>query len=164
MFNNQYGTYTNPLLNNMQQPNFAYNQYPKSNGNYFYVNGVEGAKAFLISQPNTTTVLFDSDSADFFIKSTNMQGQATLKRFEYKEKPLNDNDNTKQNQPINMDDYVSKKEFEAFKNQFTKPTPIQQQMNTLKTEVNNNVQSNANNSNNAKWQEPTTNGFNQYAK
>lgn len=50
--------------------------------NIEYVNGIEGAKAFILP-PNTQKLLLDSDNAFFYIKTTDMQGKPTVKRFRY---------------------------------------------------------------------------------
>lgn len=49
-----------------------------------YVNGVEGAKAYLIP-PNSTKLLMDSDGDYFYIKTANAQGQANVKIYKYEE-------------------------------------------------------------------------------
>lgn len=47
-----------------------------------YVNGLAGAQGFLM-QPNSTKWLMDSDDKFFYIKSSNAQGQATVRMFRY---------------------------------------------------------------------------------
>ena len=49
-----------------------------------YVNGLEGAKAYLIP-PNSTKLLMDSDGDYFYIKTANPQGQANVKIYKYEE-------------------------------------------------------------------------------
>ena len=55
--------------------------------NFLYVNGLEGAKAYIIS-PNTSALLMDSDNPTFYIKSANSLGQSALKQFNFSEVPL----------------------------------------------------------------------------
>lgn len=45
-----------------------------------FVNGIEGAKAFIVN-PNQTIYLMDSDSNTMFIKTADPQGRYTLKSF-----------------------------------------------------------------------------------
>ncbi len=67
--------------NNMNNNNIMQNsmQQPQAN-NYFYVNGIIGAKSFQM-QPNQTVMLMDSDSPMCYMKQTNSMGQATLRYF-----------------------------------------------------------------------------------
>lgn len=66
----------NAPQNGLQQ---AAQQYPIE-----YVNGLEGAKAYLIA-PNSTKLLMDSDGNYFYIKTANQQGQANVKIYKYEE-------------------------------------------------------------------------------
>ena len=50
--------------------------------NIEYVNGIEGAKAFILP-PNTQKLLLDSDNPFFYIKTTDLQGKPTVRRFKY---------------------------------------------------------------------------------
>lgn len=67
--------------NNLNNNNMMRNQMqqPQAN-NYFYVNGIIGAKSFQM-QPNQTVMLMDSDSPMCYMKQTNSMGQATLRYF-----------------------------------------------------------------------------------
>ena len=75
---------------------------------YYFVNGIEGAKAFQML-PNTSVMLLDSDSDLIFKKSSDIQGRSTLRYFkmievtedDLKEKPIQP--------PLN---FVSREEFD----------------------------------------------------
>lgn len=96
MYQNPYGQppYYNAYANlqnnqqNFQQPQQqvpnpqAQPQTPLVQSNIEYVNGIEGAKA-LILPPNAQKMLLDSDNPFFYIKTTDMQGKPTVKRFRY---------------------------------------------------------------------------------
>jgi hypothetical protein len=96
MYQNPYGQppYYNAYANlqnnqqNFQQPQQqvpnpqAQPQTPLMQSNIEYVNGIEGAKAFILP-PNTQKLLLDSDNPFFYIKTTDMQGKPTVKRFRY---------------------------------------------------------------------------------
>jgi hypothetical protein len=96
MYQNPYGQppYYNAYANfqnnqqNYQQPQQqvpnpqAQQQTPLVQSNIEYVNGIEGAKA-LILPPNAQKMLLDSDNAFFYIKTTDMQGKPTVRRFRY---------------------------------------------------------------------------------
>lgn len=85
--NYPYGTNFNPYANQPNYNNFNNNngmnnqmqQQPQAN-NYYYVNGLIGAKSFQL-QPNQTVMLMDSDSPMCYMKQTNGIGQATLRYF-----------------------------------------------------------------------------------
>lgn len=107
MFQNQYNPYGSMYQNPYGQPPY-YNAYanlqnnqqsfqqpqqqvpnpqaqpqtPLVQSNIEYVNGIEGAKA-LILPPNAQKMLLDSDNPFFYIKTTDMQGKPTVKRFRY---------------------------------------------------------------------------------
>lgn len=101
--------------------------------NIEYVNGIEGAKAFILP-PNAQKLLLDSDNTFFYIKTTDMQGKPSVKRFRYidvdaeqkvepqkDEKPLNF---------VSLDQFTDllnqfndlKDEFQRYKNTKTKKT------------------------------------------
>ncbi len=66
-------------FNNPYQPrqNYTTNQYA-------YVNGIEGAKAYLMN-PNQTILLMDSDNPIFYLKSSNQIGQSSIRVFKFEE-------------------------------------------------------------------------------
>ena len=95
MYQNPYGQppYYNAYANlqnnqqNFQQPQPQVQQQNAQQpiqvqSNIEYVNGIEGAKA-LILPPNAQKMLLDSDNPFFYIKTTDMQGKPTVKRFRY---------------------------------------------------------------------------------
>lgn len=52
--------------------------------NYYYVNGLEGAKQYQM-MPNQTILLMDSENPMFYLKTTNQIGQSTLRAFKFEE-------------------------------------------------------------------------------
>lgn len=103
MYNNPFQIFPGNNYNFMQQPQQSQNA-------FCYVNGPEGAKAFIVA-PNSTALLMDSDKPVFYLKTANAMGQATLKAYSYTEVSSN---------PQPAPDYVSRAEFEAFKKEITK--------------------------------------------
>lgn len=66
-----------------QQNMYAPQQQPvQMQSNIEYVNGIEGAKAFMLP-PNAQRLLLDSDNAFFYIKTTDAQGKPTVKPYRY---------------------------------------------------------------------------------
>ena len=68
-----------------------------------YVNGKPGADAFQML-PNKKAILMDANTARFYIKQTDANGQATIKAYDFKE--------AEEEKPT---EYVTKAEFEDFK-------------------------------------------------
>ena len=78
----------NPYPNSYQQAQMynnaqAYQQQaqPTVQGSSItFVNGLEGAKGYMLP-PNNTVILMDSDNSKFYIKSTDAVGMATIKGY-----------------------------------------------------------------------------------
>lgn len=82
-YGNERDFYSQQMNAQQQQNMYAPQQQPMPiQSNIEYVNGIEGAKAFILP-PNTQKLLLDSDNAFFYIKTTDMQGKPTVKRFRY---------------------------------------------------------------------------------
>lgn len=82
--------------------------------NIEYVNGIEGAKA-LILPPNAQKMLLDSDNPFFYIKTTDMQGKPTVKRFKYIDV---DEEQKTEKKDVPMVDYVTLDQFEELLDNF----------------------------------------------
>lgn len=87
-FYNAYATLQNNQQNfpqpqqQVQSPQPQPQQQIPIQSNIEYVNGIEGAKAFILP-PNAQKLLLDSDNTFFYIKTTDMQGKPSVKRFRY---------------------------------------------------------------------------------
>jgi hypothetical protein len=114
-------TYCPTLYGNQQIPQNA-PQVPQnapqgSSNNFIWVQGEAAAKAYPVVS-GQSVLLMDSENSVFYIKSTDQSGMPQpLRIFDYTEK-------TSQNQqktptpapkPVSTDDFVSRKEFEAFR-------------------------------------------------
>lgn len=117
--------------NNFNQPNYVQPQVPQNNfnnqfqnqfqnvapqTNYLpltFVNGIEGAKAFIV-QPNQTIYLKDSDSNLLFEKRADSQGKYTLNAFEMKDVQINDLGKKIEPKAILTDNLAEKKELENY--------------------------------------------------
>ena len=89
--------YTNGFGNQQVQPQNIQNTYNTPNQNQqmqtsylplTFVNGIEGAKAFIVA-PNQVIYLKDSDSNILFEKKADQQGKYTLTAFELKPIDIN---------------------------------------------------------------------------
>lgn len=125
-----YGNTYQPYVPQYQQP-----QQQTPMNQYAYVNGIEGAKSYLM-QPNQTVMLMDSDSPICYMKSANGMGQSTLRYFKLVEVSESD---LKANQNTNINtDYVSKAEFEALSKRMDELSMIIQKSENKANEVVNN--------------------------
>lgn len=84
-----------------------------SNG-FVYVNGKEGAKAYIL-QPNSTMFLMDSDNPFFYVKSTNNLGQASIRKFKFEEVAFDTDSINSSSQT----EFVKTDEFKTFEDKIT---------------------------------------------
>ena len=97
-----------------------------------FVNGVEGAKAYIV-QPNSTIYLRDSDSDKLFIKYCDAQGRSTLRTYALVE--LDEQGNKKVAAPIQEIDpeqFVTKESFRAVETKLNKLQSAVDKLNNKK--------------------------------
>lgn len=83
-----------------------------------WVQGEAGAKSFLVA-PNTTVPLWDSEAHIIYLKSADASGMPSMKVLDYTIRDANAQ--PKETAPqINLDDYVTKKDFDAFEDKIKK--------------------------------------------
>lgn len=103
------GVNTQPMQNGQQA----------ANNGLVWVQGIEGAKAH-VTAPGVPALLMDSESERFFIKTTDASGMPMpLRIFEYKE--ITD---TPAKTAPDMSGYVTRDEFEQFKQSFGKAAKL----------------------------------------
>lgn len=89
-----------------------------TNNGLVWVQGLEGAKAHM-TQPNVPTLLMDSEGERFYIKTTDASGMPLpLRVFRYEE--ITEGQTVKQD----MSAYVTRDEFEQFKQSFGKAAKL----------------------------------------
>ena len=118
VYSQQYPAYQDRLvqLQNQYQQTIPYQQQPVNQG-LLWVQGVEGAKSYLVA-PNTTVLLMDADAQRFYLKSTDGTGIPTLRTFEYTEVSQNALQ-LSQSVPEDLDNkYVTRTEYDALKQQY----------------------------------------------
>lgn len=120
-----YTNYTQTNQNhNVMQPNYNSNAtptYPTQNSqpiqtSYLpltFVNGVEGAKAFIVGA-NQIIYLKDSDSNILFEKKADQQGKYTLTAFELKPIDINNIGKDTVKNPISTDRFIMKEDIKDF--------------------------------------------------
>lgn len=96
-----------------QQPQMASNAQQTSGAGIIWVQGENAAKAYPVAS-GQSVLLMDSEDSVMYIKSTDQSGMPQpLRIFEYKEKTGHQNASVIASKP--SEDYVSRKEFEAFR-------------------------------------------------
>lgn len=120
MRNNQYMQM--PQMQPMQQ---AQNQ--QSSNGIIWVQGEEGAKAYMVA-PGNSVLLMDSENSAFYIKSSDNSGMPMpLRIFDYVERNAK-----QQTQNIKPNvEYVTRQEFDAFS----------ARINDIMANINNNIES-----------------------
>lgn len=74
-----------PYVQNYQQqymPTVQNNQVQQQNNNIIYVQGIEGAKSYLVGS-NNTVILWDSDNPVIYVKSADASGRPNIKILDY---------------------------------------------------------------------------------
>ena len=88
---------------------------PNANGSIIWVQGEAGAKSYLVA-PNTTVQLWDSEAQVIYLKSADASGMPSMKIIDYTIR------NAQPPAPITQPsvDYVTKTEFDNFKQEVQK--------------------------------------------
>lgn len=109
-----YGNQQMPL----QASQMASNAQQVSGGGIIWVQGENAAKAYPVAS-GQSVLLMDSEDSIMYIKSTDQSGMPQpLRVFEYKEKTQGNNSPVAASKP--SEEYVSRKEFEAFRSDVMK--------------------------------------------
>lgn len=95
-----------------------YNPYQQSN--LLYVQGEAGAKAYHVA-PNTTVVLWDSESPTIYVKSADMMGYPTMTILEYKKRETPTPNFTESSQ---TNSFVTKEQFHTLEEQVANLTAL----------------------------------------
>lgn len=91
-----------------QQPAAPPQQAAQTGTGIIWVQGEEGAKAYMVA-PGASVLLLDSEGSTFYLKSTDAQGMPMpLRIFDYSERTA-----AKAPQPAPGEQYVTRAEFEA---------------------------------------------------
>lgn len=105
--------YSNPYMtqpNYYQQPTMQ--QQPVAQQNFIpltFTNGLIGAKAYIMMQPNSIVYLQDSESDKLFIKKSDAQGRCTLETYRLVREQTDENGNVVPSQTI----YATKDDLKA---------------------------------------------------
>lgn len=95
----------------MQQP-VMQQAHPQQTGGIIWVQGEEGAKAYMVA-PGNTVLLMDSDGSSFYLKSADASGMPQpLRIFDYVERQAGTNRHA-QASTQDIGQFVTRQEFEA---------------------------------------------------
>lgn len=109
--------YASPMPQNA--PQMPSNASQASSGGIIWVQGENAAKAYPVAS-GQSVLLMDSEDSIMYIKSTDQSGMPQpLRVFEYKERTQTAH-NAPASSPKASDEYVSRKEFEAFRDDVRK--------------------------------------------
>lgn len=75
-----------------------------------FVQGETGAKGYLVA-PNSSVVLWDTESPTIYIKSADASGMPSMRIFDYQERGVQETPNV---------EYATKSDIEALKNEIEK--------------------------------------------
>lgn len=105
-----------PQYNPQFQQAMASTPQPQQNNNgLIWVQGEAGAKSYLVA-PNNTVMLMDSEGERFYLKSADASGMPMpLRVFDYKERleaPQRLPELPTINENINLDNFITREEFE----------------------------------------------------
>jgi hypothetical protein len=115
----QQAGFQQPMQQAQQQMPLVNQPTQQTNSNSLtWVQGEAGAKSFMVA-PNNTVMLMDSESDRFYLKSSDASGMPLpLRIFRYQEVTAqNTTRSDVSTQTINNADYVTKAEFDAFKDE-----------------------------------------------
>lgn len=97
-----------------QYNNYAVPQQANTNNGIIWVQGMSGAKSYLVA-PNTTVQLWDSESQTIYLKSADVSGMPTIKILDY---TIRDNEQSNNAMPKIIDNqYVTQDELIALKDE-----------------------------------------------
>lgn len=120
-YNNPYNQYPYTMYGaNNYQPQYAQPQPQQMQTNYLpltFVNGIEGAKAFIVGA-NQTVYLKDSDSNVLFEKRADSQGKYSIIAFELKQVELNNVGKNFYTDNTPKDNFVTKETLKEFQYKF----------------------------------------------
>lgn len=114
-YNNYYPQFY-PPVNPIMAPQVQPQQTQHQNSGVIWVIGENEAKTYPV-QAGQSVFLFDRDNPVFYVKSADQSGMALpLRIFDYKERTQVKKEDTKSESEVKQD-YVTKEEFEKFRNE-----------------------------------------------
>ena len=120
-YNNPYNQYPYAVYNQQPQYPQQYQQMQQpQQTNYLpltFVNGIEGAKAFIVGA-NQTVYLKDSDSNILFEKKADNQGKYSINAFELKQIDINNIGKVKTTENDELKDFVKISDLNALETLF----------------------------------------------
>ena len=135
---------TNQMQNSVAQPSMpSQPMQAQPNNGLIWVQGESGAKSYLVA-PNATVMLMDSEGDRFYIKSADASGMPLpLRIFDYTERSAVSSQPTGgslSNEKINLDNFVTREEFERRMASIAPQTAAKKNKNKLTEDAENGEQ------------------------
>ena len=106
-----------PYVAQQYQQQYVPQQPQQNASNLIWVQGEAGAKSYLVA-PNTTVQLWDSENNVIYLKSADVSGMPSIKVLDY---TIRENGSQMAQNGLKMNsEYVTKEEFDAFKEEIMK--------------------------------------------
>ena len=132
----------NQMQNAVVQPSMPSQpmQVQQPNNGLIWVQGESGAKSYLVA-PNATVMLMDSEGERFYLKSADASGMPLpLRIFDYKERTTAAQQafgGIVTGETINLDDFVTRKEFDQWKASMASQATTKKSKNNLMEDAEN---------------------------
>ena len=131
----------NQMPNAVVQPPMPTQPMQQQSSQIIWVSGEAGAKSYLVA-PGNTVMLLDAENSVFYLKSADASGMPLpLRIFDYKERTTTAQqafNGSVTAESVNLDDFVTRKEFDELKASIASQTAPKKTKNNL-TEVSENV-------------------------
>ena len=109
--------YQMPQQMGPQMPPAVPQNVPQSTNDVIWVQGLAGAKAYLIA-PNNTVTLWDSESPTIYVKSADMNGVPSMRILDFTERTENSSKSSTEHVCKCGEKFVSKEQFEELRVKF----------------------------------------------
>lgn len=131
------------MQNAVVQPSTPSQPMQQQSSQIIWVSGEAGAKSYLVA-PGNTVMLLDAENSVFYLKSADASGMPLpLRIFDYKERTTGAQQafgGVVTAEPINLDNFVTREEFEQLKASIITQTTTKKAKNKLTEDVKNGEQ------------------------
>lgn len=131
---------TNQMQNAVVQPPMTSQPMQQQSSQIIWVSGEAGAKSYLVA-PGNTVMLLDAENSVFYLKSADASGMPLpLRIFDYKERsvmPQQATGGSVATESVNLDNFVTRKEFDELKASIASQTTPKKTKNNLTEDAEN---------------------------
>ena len=130
----------NQMQNAVTQPSMPSQPMQQQSSQIIWVSGEAGAKSYLVA-PGNTVMLLDAENSVFYLKSADASGMPLpLRIFDYKERTTAAQQafgGTVTAESVNLDNFVTRKEFDELKASIAPQTASKKTKNNLTEDAEN---------------------------